>query len=92
MNVRERALAARRTGAGLLNGAINIGRPAMQGMEPFKKMVLVWNEIGENVGSTFRVKNDTVYAVKTDGAVFEMGMDDFMAKPVNEIVEAIKGA
>jgi hypothetical protein len=63
----------------------------MQGLEPFKKMILVWNEVGGNVGSSFRVKEDQVIAVKEDGAIFEMCMDDFMATPVEKIVSLIKG-
>lgn len=63
----------------------------MEGLEPFKKMILVWNEVGENVGSSFRVKDDHVIAVKTNGQIFEMDMDEFMAKPVEEIVGLIKG-
>lgn len=63
----------------------------MQGLEPFKKMILVWNEVGGNVGSSFRIKEDQVIAVKADGDLFEMCMDDFMATPVEKIVSLIKG-
>lgn len=63
----------------------------MQGLEPYKKMILVWNEVGSNVGSSFRVKEDQILAVKNDGEIFEMSMDDFMATPVDTIVSRIKG-
>ena len=39
----------------------------MEGLEPYKKMILVWNEVGSNVGSSFRVKEDQILAVKNDG-------------------------
>jgi hypothetical protein len=63
----------------------------MQGMEPFKKMILVWNEVGNNVASSFRVRDDMVLATKDGGEIFEISMDEFMAKPVDEIVRQIKG-
>jgi len=63
----------------------------MEGLEPYKKMILVWNEVGSNVGSSFRVKEDQILAVKNDGEIFEMSMDDFMATPVDTIVSRIKG-
>ena len=63
----------------------------MEGLEPYKKMILVWNEVGSNVGSSFRVKEDQILAVKNDGEIFEMSMDDLMATPVDTIVSRIKG-